>query len=212
MKRKQMTPTVKLVLSIISLVIGLIWTSACVTVLFSMGSLTTLWRGVVLVLFSVLLFWLGIRGLLRWRAEKSRTDPKKVKIILAATGAAMVFIIFQLSLTLPATWASGRINSAPCIAPKIPVTRYLLRNICALVYPPSRKFRSAPLLKFALSIKITDVRVAPRDSAKNTANNLLNCSFSNGPSLRYSCVARNTLMQLSMRFQIVTAATSHRNR
>ena len=112
MKRKQMTPTVKLVLSIISLVIGLIWTSACVTVLFSMGSLTTLWRGVVLVLFSVLFFWLGIRGLLRWRAEKSRTDPKKVKIILAATGAAMVFIIFQLSLTLPATWASGRINSA----------------------------------------------------------------------------------------------------
>ena len=60
MKKKSMNPTVKFVLSVISLMIGIVWVTASITVISSMTTAVKPGSVVVLLLFSALFLTLGI--------------------------------------------------------------------------------------------------------------------------------------------------------
>ena len=111
MKKKSMNPTVKFVLSVISLMIGIVWVTASITVISSMTTAVKPGGVVVLLLFSALFLTLGIRGLLRWRSQQQAGGKKPGKAVIAILSAMGVLLLAEMVLVLPATWQTGRLNS-----------------------------------------------------------------------------------------------------
>ena len=111
MKKKSMNPTVKFVLSVISLMIGIVWVTASITVFSSMTAAVKPGGVVVLLLFSALFLTLGIRGLLRWRSQQQAGGKKPGKAVIAILSAMGVLLLAEMVLVLPATWQTGRLNS-----------------------------------------------------------------------------------------------------
>ena len=62
---KKNRSAVKLVLSLLSLMVGIVWTGALIIVAGSGGA--PVWRLLILLFFTALFLFLGIRGLLAWK-------------------------------------------------------------------------------------------------------------------------------------------------
>ena len=73
---------VKLVLSLLSLMVGIVWTGALIIVTFSGGA--PVWRLLILLLFSALFLFLGIRGLLDWK-KTSLAEGTKIPNTIEAS-------------------------------------------------------------------------------------------------------------------------------
>ena len=109
---KKSNSVLKLVLSLVSLLVGIVWTGALIIVVGSGGTSVPFWRLLILLLFSALFLYLGIRGLLSWRqssAEAGRTIPKAVPIVIGIIG---FLLVIQMALVFPQEWRNGRLNNA----------------------------------------------------------------------------------------------------
>ena len=99
---------VKLVLSLLSLMVGIVWTGALIIVTFSGGA--PIWRLLILLVFTVLFLFLGIRGLLDWKktslAEETKI-PRAVPIVLGVVG---VLLVIQMALYFPIAARNGRMT------------------------------------------------------------------------------------------------------
>ena len=99
---------VKLVLSLLSLMIGIVWTGALIIVAFSGGA--PVWRLLILLLFTALFLFLGIRGLLSWKktglAEGTKI-PRAVPIVLGVVG---VLLVIQMAMFFPIAARNGRMT------------------------------------------------------------------------------------------------------
>ena len=99
---------VKLVLSLLSLMVGIVWTGALIIVTFSGGA--PIWRLLILLVFTVLFLFLGIRGLLDWKktslAEGTKI-PRAVPIVLGVVG---VLLVIQMALYFPIAARNGRMT------------------------------------------------------------------------------------------------------
>ena len=111
-RMKKNGSVIKLVLSGLSLLVGIVWLGAFIILLGSMGGELPLWRLLILLLFSAMFLFLGIRGLLAWRkdaSEKGVKIPKAVPIIL---GVVAVLLVIQMTLTFPYLWKNGQLSRA----------------------------------------------------------------------------------------------------
>ena len=110
MNKKKDRTVITLVLSIVSLMIGMVWTGASVTVITSYSDIPAP-RIAVLFVFSALFLGLGIRGMLKWRAMRKAGGKKAGKAVFIVLGIVGVLFIFQLSITLPQTRTMGNLSS-----------------------------------------------------------------------------------------------------
>ena len=92
---------IKLVLSIVSLMIGVIWAGATIIVLGSRGTDVPLWRFIVLIAFTILFFFLGVRGLLRWNRARREGGKKIGKAVPILLGVVAVLLVSQMALVFP---------------------------------------------------------------------------------------------------------------
>lgn len=99
-----------LVLSIISLVIGIVWTMASTTVITAYSDIP-LWRIAILFGLSILFLGPGIWGLFKWRAMRKTGGEKVGKAVPIITGIVVVLSIFQLCVILPPMWKRGILNT-----------------------------------------------------------------------------------------------------
>ena len=109
---KKNSSTVKLVLSLLSLLVGIVWTGALIITAGSMGSTIPVWRLLILLVFSALFLFLGIRGLLTWKKislSEGGTIPKAVPVIVGIVG---VLLVIQMALVFPGMWDNGKMNNA----------------------------------------------------------------------------------------------------
>ncbi len=106
MKKKKDGTVKTLVLSIISLMIGLVWIEASITVISSYSNIPAP-RMAVLFVISAVFLGLGIWGMLRWRRMRIAGGQKAGKAIPIVLGIAGVLLILQMCITLPQTRTTG---------------------------------------------------------------------------------------------------------
>ena len=70
MNQKKDRSVISLILSALSLMVGVVWAGATVIIMGSMGTDVPAWRLGMLIAFSPLFLFLGIRGLLRYRSQR----------------------------------------------------------------------------------------------------------------------------------------------
>lgn len=110
-KSKKQRPTLTLVLSFISLMVGLVWSSACVTILTGSAMQVSMVRALVLMGFSVLFLLLGIRGVLRWRAMMKAGGKRPGTAVFVIVCVVAVMLVGEAVLVLPATFRSTRMDT-----------------------------------------------------------------------------------------------------
>ena len=103
---------IKLVLSIVSLMIGVIWAGATIIVLGSRGTDVPLWRFIVLIAFTILFFFLGVRGLLRWNRARREGGKKIGKAVPILLGVVAVLLVSQMALVFPSMIQDGKMYKA----------------------------------------------------------------------------------------------------
>ena len=103
---------IKLVLSIVSLMIGVIWAGATIIVLGSRGTDVPLWRFLVLIAFTILFFFLGVRGLLRWNRARREGGKKIGKAVPILLGVVAVLLVSQMALVFPSMIKDGKMYKA----------------------------------------------------------------------------------------------------
>lgn len=111
-RKKKDRSVIKLVLSIVSLVIGVVWAGATIIVLGSRGTDVPLWRFIVLIAFSILFFFLGVRGLLRWNRARREGGKKIGKAVPILLGVVAVLLVSQMALVFPSMIKDGKMYKA----------------------------------------------------------------------------------------------------
>ena len=99
---------VKLVLSLLSLLVGIVWTGALIIVAFSGGA--PAWRLLILFLFSALFLFLGIRGILAWRKDSAAEGGKIGRPVWIIVGAVGVLLFIQMALYFPIAARNGQMT------------------------------------------------------------------------------------------------------
>ena len=101
---------VKLVLSVLSILVGIVWTGALIILAGTGGA--PIVRLLMLFFFSALFLVLGIRGFLKWKktsGAEGTTIPRVVPILLGMVG---VLLVIQMATVFPHLWKNGQLDRA----------------------------------------------------------------------------------------------------
>lgn len=71
-----------------------------------------LWRFIVLIAFSILFFFLGVRGLLRWNRARREGGKKIGKAVPILLGVVAVLLVSQMALVFPSMIKDGKMYKA----------------------------------------------------------------------------------------------------
>ena len=99
---------VKLVLSVLSILMGIVWTGALIILAGTDGA--PIVGLLMLFFFSTLFLVLGIRGFLKWKktsGAEGTTIPRVVPILLGTVG---VLLVIQMATVFPHLWKNGQLD------------------------------------------------------------------------------------------------------
>ncbi len=112
MNQKKDRSVISLILSALSLMVGVVWAGATVIIMGSMGTDVPAWRLGMLIAFSALFLFLGIRGLLRYRSRRKAAGGKTGKAVPIILGIVGVLLVAQMALVFPSMWREGKMDRA----------------------------------------------------------------------------------------------------
>lgn len=112
MNQKKDRSVISLILSALSLMVGVVWAGATVIIMGSMGTDVPAWRLGMLIAFSALFLFLGIRGLLRYRSQRMAKGGKTGKAVPIILGIVGVLLVAQMAMVFPSMWKEGKMDRA----------------------------------------------------------------------------------------------------
>ena len=112
MNQNKNRSVISLILSVLSLMVGVVWAGATVIIMGSMGTDVPAWRLGMLIAFSALFLFLGIRGLLRYRSRMKAAGGKIGKAVPIILGIVGVLLVAQMAMVFPSMWKEGKMDRA----------------------------------------------------------------------------------------------------